>query len=167
MYIGKRQYIEDTFDVSERYSLIAQKDEDAAVALEDKGLFNQAGYFYIQSMEKHIKAHIAKKIDLMNPHFADEMKRTMGHSLDESLKLLFKLYSGNDDTLFSHLYQQMIHQVFQDVKFAALHNKVRYPTYDSRHKKYTDLLLGKDDCHTLSNMLSLLKQYLDNLGRIS
>ena len=166
MYIGKRKYISDTIDISERYLSISEKDEEAAFLLEERGLYNQAGYFYIQSMEKQVKAHIARKVNVINSYFAEEMRKTMGHSLDESLKLLFKIYAGNDETLFAHLFQQLTHQVFQDVKFTALHNKVRYPTYDSRHQNYTELVLSKTDCCELRNMLSLLKQYLDDLSRI-
>ena len=166
MYIGKRQYISDTIDISERYFSISEKDEMAAVLLEEKGLYNQAAYFYIQSMEKQVKAHIAQKVNVINSYFAEEMRKTMGHSLDESLKLLFKIYSGNDETLFTHLFQQLTHQVFQNVKFTALHNKVRYPTYNSRYQNYTELILSANDCYELRKMLSLLKQYLDSLGRI-
>ena len=90
----------------------------------------------------------------------------MGHSLDESLKLLLKVYSGNNDTLFNHLHQQLIHKVFKDVKFTALHNNVRYPTYNSKHQNYTELILSKNDCQNLRDMLLLLKQYLDGLERI-
>ena len=166
MFIGKRNFMTDTMDVAEHYLSIAKKDEEAAKALEDKALFNQAGYFYIQAMEKQVKAYIAKKVDVTNEYFAEEIRKTMGHSLNKSLELLFKLCVGNDDSLYNHLYQQLTEQVFKNVKFNALHNKVRYPTYNSKNKNYTELMLDKKDCEELNNMLSLLKQYLNNLNRI-
>ena len=74
MQLGKRKIIDDSFSAAEKYLEIANADEAAAVALCEKRLFNQSGYFFIQSMEKHIKYCIAKKVNVKNPHFADELR---------------------------------------------------------------------------------------------
>jgi len=146
MFIGKRNFISDNTEVAECYILFAKKDEQAAKTLEEQGLFNQAGYFYIQAMEKQVKAQIGKKVDVTNEYFAEQIQKTMGHSLNKSLELLIKLFAGNNDSLYNHLYQQLTEQVFKNVKFNALHNKVRYPTYSSKNKNYTELMLDKKDC---------------------
>ena len=165
MRLGKQNFINDGFGVAEKYLEIANADEISARALKEKQLFNQAGYFFIQAMEKHIKYHIAKKINVTNPHFADELRKTMGHSLDESLNLLFKVYAGNNDVLFNQLTDQIKTQVFHEINFLALHNKVRYPIYNTKFQNYSYLALGARDCETLQKMLTLLKKYLDELSR--
>ena len=87
MNIGKRQYIKDNMEVADTYLRIAQKDEEAAIELEKQKLYNQSAYFYIQAMEKQVKNHIARKVDITNEYFANKLSKTMGHSLDESLEL--------------------------------------------------------------------------------
>ncbi|MBR3745770.1 MAG: hypothetical protein IKP64_03610 [Selenomonadaceae bacterium] len=153
MQLGNRKFIDDSFGTTEKYLEIAQADETAAVALQEKRLFNQAAYFFIQAMEKHVKYHIAKKINVTNPFFAEELRQTMGHSLDESLNLLFKVYTGNNEVLFNQL------------NFSRLHNTVRYPVYNPRRQNYSFLDLGARDCETLRNMLTALKKYLEEVSR--
>ncbi len=165
MRLGKQNFINDSFGTAEKYFEIAQADEQAAFALKEHRLFNQAGYFFIQAMEKHIKYHIAKKINVTNPHFADELRKTMGHSLDESLNLLFKVYTGNNTALFNQLNEQIKSQVFHDLNFLALHNKVRYPIYNTKYQSYAFLELTARDCETLQGMLTLLKKYLEEISR--
>lgn len=165
MQLGKKKFIADSFDVAEKYLEIANADEAATVALKRQRLFNQAGYFFIQAMEKLIKYQIAKKINVLNPHFADEIRKTMGHSLDESLNLLFKVYTGNNEALFNQLNAQLKIKVFQELNFSALHNKVRYPVYSARSQNYSSLELGERDCDALQNMLTLLKKYLQDISR--
>lgn len=55
----------------EYYSDMSLKDERAADLLVREKVYNQAAYFYIQAMEKRIKAQIAKKIDITKEYFAD------------------------------------------------------------------------------------------------
>ena len=45
MQLGKRKFINDSFTAAEKYLEIANADEAAAVALCEKRLFNQSGYF--------------------------------------------------------------------------------------------------------------------------
>lgn len=165
MQIGKQKFINDSFGTAEKYFEIAQADEAAAVALQEKRLFNQAAYFFIQSMEKHIKYHVAKKINVTNPFFAEELRKTMGHSLDESLNLLFKVYTGNNEALFNQLNAQLKNQIFRELNFSRLHNTVRYPVYNPRRQSYSFLDLSARDCETLQNMLTALKKYLEEVSR--
>ncbi len=52
MNLGRQIYITEPIDIAEKFQKIAQQDELSAKTLEAHNLFNQAGYFYIQSMEK-------------------------------------------------------------------------------------------------------------------
>jgi len=165
MRLGKQTFINDSFGTAEKYFEIAKADEKAAMTLKENRLFNQAGYFFIQAMEKLIKYHIAKKINVTNPHFAEELRKTMGHSLDESLNLLFKVYTGNNEIFFNQLNEQIKNQVFHEVNFLTLHNKVRYPIYSLKFQNYSFLELSARDCEALQNMLTLLKKYLEDISR--
>ena len=90
----------------------------------------------------------------------------MGHSLDESLNLLFKICTGNDDeSLFNQLNAQLKNQVFRDTNFSLLHNKVRYPIFSPKYQNYSYLELSARDCAELQNMLTLLKKYLEDISR--
>ena len=77
MYIGKRNIIKDNIEAAEKYLEIAKIDEFTALALEQQKYYNQAAYFYIQAMEKHVKYHIDLKVNVMNKFFADELSKTM------------------------------------------------------------------------------------------
>ena len=165
MQLGRRKIINDSFGTAEKYLEIAQADETAAVTLRKNQLFNQSGYFFIQAMEKYVKYCIAKKINVTNPHFADELRKTMGHSLDESLNLLFKICTGNNEALFNQLNAQLKNHVFHEINFSLLHNKVRYPIYSPKFQNYSFLELNASDCEILQDMLTLLKKYLNDISR--
>ena len=166
MYLGKKEYISTNQNLEEKYSEIAQKDEKSAKILEREGLYNHAAYFYIQSMEKYIKSNIAKKINLTNQYFADEMRKTMGHSIDGALELLLKVYTVNNPTLEKHMKEQLLDGILQNTRFKALNNILRYPIYNPKSESYTFSELTKEDCQTLNSMLSQLKRYLTELVRI-
>lgn len=167
MFIGNREFLQNCNDIADKYLEVAQKDEESANILEKNGLFNQSGYFYIQAMEKYIKHHIAKKINITNEFYANKLSRTIGHSLDESLNLLLEIYnSGKDEIIFSQMQKQLFEDIFHGVKFISLHNKTRYPTYNLKHQNYTYLELSEKDCKELCNMLTALKKYLNELWKI-
>ena len=62
-------------DIADEYNKLSQDDLRAAIALENSGLYNQAGYYYFQSMEKRIKYHIAKRTNIINDYFAESIKK--------------------------------------------------------------------------------------------
>ena len=87
----------DSLSVGAKYKKIAQEDENAAGLLAESGLYNQAAYLYIQAMEKQIKSLIAERVDLTNAYFADEIRKTMGHSLERSIQFLIKILPFKDE----------------------------------------------------------------------
>ena len=166
MKIGSKKILVNNSDISELYFEIAKQDEIAANNLVKCGLFNQAGYFYIQAMEKYIKSRISLWINVMNPFLADEMSKTIGHSLDESLSLLIKVFAGNNELLALQMNQQIFSGILKEIRFEYLHNSLRYPIYIKRYGDYISISLKKSDCEKLHETLQRLKTYLDGLNRM-
>ncbi|MBR1420280.1 MAG: hypothetical protein IJ575_04405 [Selenomonadaceae bacterium] len=164
--VGKKIFLNSRIEVSENYFQIAQNDERTASILESQKLYNQAAYFLIQAMEKYVKSHIATKINVLNKYFADEIGKTMGHSLNRSLELLLKVYSGNNKTLFEQMNQQLQVHVIKNLNFRFLNNSLRYSMYDERYNNYSVLLLNQYDCAELRKILESLKNYLNDLSRL-
>ena len=48
-------------------------------------------------MEKQIKSLIAERVDLANAYIADEIRKTMGHSLERSIQFLIKILPFKDE----------------------------------------------------------------------
>lgn len=166
MYLGNKVIIKDGISTSDKYKEIAILDEKSANLLSLNGLFNQAGYFYIQSMEKYIKYQISKKINITLEVNAENMRKTVGHSLTSSIKLLINVYAGNDMILVQQIEHQLLDLILNDINFSFLHNSVRYPFYNEKYKNYSFLEFTKNDCDNLCQMLKSLKKYLIDLDRL-
>ena len=163
MYLGNRKFLKDSLEVSHEYLKAAMQDEKSAVILESRELYNQAVYFYVQAMEKQIKAKIARIVDVTNSYYKEMIKKTIGHSLDKSIEILVQIYGKGDAMVEDRLREQLLTKVLKDIKFSALHNKTRYPDFDE--KKYAIIEMGKIDCVELAKMLKGLKLYLKDLER--
>ena len=161
MYLGNRKFLKDSLEVAHEYLKTAMQDEKSAVILESRELYNQAAYFYVQAMEKQIKAQIAQIVDVTNAYYKEMIKKTIGHSLDKSIEI----YGKGNAMVEDRLREQMLTKVLKDIKFSALHNKTRYPDFDENKKKYAVIEMGKIDCVELAKMLKALKQYLTDLER--
>lgn len=164
--IGRRIYVVNNLEIAESYFSTAKNDEKAAIVLENQKFYNQSAYFFIQAMEKYVKHHIATKIDVLNPYFADEIGKTMGHSLNKSLELLVKIYSGENKVLFEQMSQQIQRHVLKDLNFRFLNSSLRYPVFNQKHKNYTLYTLNRSDCEELKKILETLKNYLNDLSRL-
>lgn len=162
-YLGRKNYIDVGTDMGDEYYSLAQNDEKAAALLESKHLFNQACYFYIQSMEKYIKAAICRKIDITNPYYASKI-RNLGHSVDKAVDLYLEIITaGKDEVLAEMLRNQLKIGVLKNIKFGGVHNSVRYPTYLEKNKKYFVTKMNCSDCAILGNILNVLKNYIQDL----
>lgn len=120
MYLGNRKFLKDSLEVANQYLRVADNDEKSAKTLEDIGLYNQAAYFYIQAMEKQIKANIAQIVDVTNTYYKDLLRKTIGHSLDKSLDILVQIYAKGNEVIEEQLRQQLLNTVLQDIRFSAL-----------------------------------------------
>lgn len=65
-YIGQNAHI-SSMEMADEYLHLAMMDLSAAEVLNSQGLYNQAVYMYIQSMEKKIKSYICQKINVVLP----------------------------------------------------------------------------------------------------
>jgi hypothetical protein len=165
MYLGNRKFLKDSLEVAHEYLKTAMQDEKSAVILESRELYNQAAYFYVQAMEKQIKAKIAQIVDVTNAYYKEMIKKTIGHSLDKSIEILVQIYGKGNTMVEERLREQLLIKVLKDIKFSALNNKTRYPDFDENKKKYALIEMGKIDCVELAKMLKGLKQYLKDLER--
>lgn len=57
MFVGNRKYL-DTIEMKAEYLSLRDNNLAAAKLLESQGLYNEAIYMYIQTMEKEIKGYI-------------------------------------------------------------------------------------------------------------
>lgn len=164
-YIGTRRYINDGIDMSSIYEQKAIHDENAAQLLASQGLYSQAVYFYIQSMEKNIKAHICQKVDITQSYYANRLRK-MGHSLDSSIYFLIEVLAGNNEIIREQISKQILSGVFQDIRFSSLHNNVRYPLYHSDTQNYSMLEISESDCYRIQEIHLCLKRFLKDLYKI-
>ena len=162
MYLGNRKFLKDSLEVAHEYLKTAMQDEKSAVILESRELYNQAAYFYVQAMEKQIKAQI---VDVTNAYYKEMIKKTIGHSLDKSIEILVQIYGKGNAMVEERLREQLLIKVLKDIKFSALNNKTRSPDFDENKKKYAVIEMDKIDCVELAKMLKALKQYLTDLER--
>ena len=151
MYLGNRKFLKDSLEVAHEYLKTAMQDEKSAVILESRELYNQAAYFYVQAMEKQIKAQIAQIVDVTNAYYKE--------------MILVQIYGKGNTMVEERLREQLLIKVLKDIKFSALNNKTRYPDFDENKKKYAVIEMGKIDCVELAKMLKALKQYLTDLER--
>lgn len=161
-YIGKRSRLANRIDVAAEYANLAKNDWKAAEVLHENGLYNEAVYYYIQTMEKRIKEKICCIVDILNPDFSDRM-RTFGNSLDGAIEFLIEILSGNDKNLHETLTDEIVRDILQDINFSKLHNNVCYPAYDRHKKEYTSLEIPKEECNNIKMMAERLDQYLREL----
>lgn len=67
----------------------------------------------------------------------------MGHSLEKSLNLLIKIYTGNDTILAQQMENQLMKIILKDVRFTTLHNGTRYPFFNREKANYSVIFLKK------------------------
>lgn len=164
-YVGKKTSLQTSLDVSSEYKNLSEKDLQAANLLMINGLYNEAYYYFIQSMEKNIKKRICEIVDITNPFFANQM-RDIGHSLDNAIEFLLRLISGNNEVMYEQIKNQIVEGVLKGVKFSSVHNNVRYPYYNPHKKEYVYLEITREDCYEIQQMEKKLKVFLNELHRI-
>lgn len=165
MYFGKKIIISNNLDVAQAYHDLAEKDYNSANILCKYGMFNESAYLYIQSMEKYVKEQICYKVDSTNKGFAKLIRET-GHSLDNSLELLIKIYCGNDINAKKQIEDIFLKKILKDSKFQILNNSLRYPNFSLKHNNYTICVISRNDCEILKKMTDLLKVALNDLYKI-
>lgn len=163
--IGKKRELLTSIDVAIEYERLSKSHLQAAEVLYNNGLYNESVYFYIQAMEKKIDEKICRKIDVTNPYFAERMRET-SHSIDKSIEFLIEIYSGSNKNMYAQIRNQIIRGIFKNIKFAKLHNNVRYPAYNSYKSIYNIYTIEKNECNEIREMGQLLMVFLNDLERI-
>lgn len=161
VYLGKSRYINDGIDMSTEFEIISKQDEQTAILLSKHGLYNQSVYYYIQSMEKFIKSHICKKIDITNAYYANRL-RELGHSLDNAIDFFIEIVSGNDNNLRIQVSEQLKNRVLRGIHFSIIHNLSRYPSYKNGSYKITEMT--KNDCIQMQKIYDMLKIYINSIN---
>lgn len=149
-------------DVAETYKQLALHDEEVAKKLYYIGEYRHSIYFFIQSMEKLIKAKIYTLVNPNIPYFRDHNK---DHSLDKSIDFLLEIIS-TDDNIRNQVREQIYKYVLKDIKYNQLHNDLRYPFYSSKYNNFCLLEFSAMDCLIIENNLNSLKTYLNQLDRL-
>lgn len=161
IYLGKTRYIKDGIKMSEEFMKISCDDEKTAELLCKNGYYNQAVYYYIQSMEKYIKCYICKKVDVSKGYFATTL-RELGHSLDKSVDFFIEVMAGNDITLKQQIRKQLKENIFEGIIFSNVYNSTRYPYY-KEEGVYRIIDMSENDCKFLQEKYCALKKYLKEL----
>lgn len=158
-HIGK---IKKITNIANNYYELALSDEEAGDYLAKGRKYRQAMYFYIQAMEKYIKAKIFSKVNAKIEYFSEKSRH---HSINESIKFLVEVISS-DDIVKEQIKQQIETHVLQGIKFNKLHNQLRYPT-QTYSGEYICLEYTQNDCNDIKNALNSLKTYLNNFYKVN
>ena len=161
IYLGKPHYVNNGYDMSEEFGMIAKQDEEVAGLLCRQGFYNQSVYYYIQSMEKFIKSFICQKIDVTKNYYANKL-RQLGHSLDAAIDFFIEIVSGNDNNLRIQVSEQLKNGVLKGIRFSAIHNASRYPYYNNGSYRITEM--SKNDCVQLKDIYDMLKTYINSIN---
>ena len=163
-YIGKLKYFEG-LDLATEYTNMAENDFLSAKFLENRAVYNQAAYFYMQYMEKKIKASISRIINPTLPYYANKL-REIGHSLDKSIHFLIEILSGNDISLKLQLEHQILNVIFENIMFGHLYNQCRYPSYHENHRNYSMIEITAKDCERIRVIAKKLDKFLEDFHKL-
>ena len=156
--LGSRRH---GIDVTAEYARLAEEDESAASLLQQSGCHRQAIYFYVQAMEKRVRAKIFTLVSPTHRFFRDENRH---HSVEEALVFLLKVIRL--DTPMAETVQKMVDRyVIGGIEYARLHNNLRYPYFSERFQSYSCLDVGKAVVARVAEALRYLKTLLIDLDR--
>ena len=158
-HIGKLEKIQH---ISYGYYQLAQIDEEVADNLLRIEKYRHSMYFYIQAMEKYIRARIFEINS--NKHFIEHNK---DHRLDNAIKTLIEILGG-DELAKQHMEKHLFENVLGGIKFGSLHNQLRYPFYIEENKRsvFKMLKVEKQDVLFIRDRLSCLKAFLNDLQKL-
>ena len=148
--------------IAEEYRVIALADEEAASVLQKNGQSRQAMYFLVQAMEKHVRAKI---FALVNPNLEWVRNKNRSHSLEDAIEFLLEVVT-TDAAIREQVRVQLCERALGGLRFAQLHNDLRYPFYSSKRNSFSVLEVGESDAKLLATQLASLKVYLRDLDRL-
>lgn len=154
--------IREINNVKDQYLKLAEEDENVALTLKGVNQYKHSIYFFIQAMEKYIKAKIFSKLSPENEFFRDLNKH---HSIETAGDLLLKIYctDTNTQTQIKNMFDSVI---FSDIHFNKLHNNLRYPFYNPKKNAFFSCSYKKEDCEFIEVRLKNLKKFLNDLDKL-
>jgi len=157
MHIGKHRH---KVNVSYELRRIAEEDNKAGDVLREAGLFRNAAYFYIQSMEKRVRSQAFLIVDPANRYWRETNQH---HDLYSSVGFLIEALGM--DTLVAKQVKDMINTyVIDDINFRLLHNSLRYPYYSEQRSSFSCVDYSEQDCDIIHNKLKFLINLLHDLN---
>lgn len=125
------------------------------------GLYRNAMYFYVQSMEKRVRSQTFKIVDPYNPYWRSINQH---HDLYSSVK--FFVEALGMDTLVAKQVEDMINKyIIGNINFRMLHNNLRYPYFSEKYNTYSCVSYTCDDCSSIYEKLVFLKNLLSDLDK--
>lgn len=159
---GKPLYIDDAVQMSNLYADISREDEKASKILFEQGLYNQAVYFLIQSMEKYIDSIICRKIDISNSYFSEWLRKN-AHSIEKNIDFLVDIEISRNEVLNNSIGDLIKNKILMGVRFSKLHNNVRYPYYNEYKGNYMLIQMTSEDYCEIAKIFDTLKKTLTDL----
>lgn len=149
-------------NLEDEYVLLAKEDEKVAQLLKYSKQYRHSIYFYIQAMEKLIRAKIFSKVNPDNEYFRDSNRH---HSIESSGDFLLQIYCV-DSTIKNQIKKMFDDAIFSDIHFNKLHNNLRYPFYNNKNKYHLMCQYTDEDCTFIENKLKNLKSFLNDLDKL-
>ncbi len=153
--------IKEVSNVENEYLKLAKEDENVAILLKEAKQYKHSIYFFIQAMEKYIRAKIFSKISPENEYFRDLNKH---HSIEKSGTLLIEIYC-TDLNVKIQVKEMFDSAVFGDIYFNKLHNNLRYPFYNHIKQSFFSCYYQEEDCELIEMKLKNLKKFLVDLDK--
>ncbi|MCC2671113.1 MAG: hypothetical protein K0Q72_3584 [Armatimonadetes bacterium] len=147
-------------DAASEYRKLAEEDEEVGLLLQTAGKHRHAIYFFVQAMEKQVRAKIFAIVDPGNPYFRESNR---SHSVDDALAFLVQVVSV-DPAVRERIRSILNTYVVGGIRFTRLHNDVRYPFYTER-QGFSSLDITTRDSELILDRLRYLKTMLRDIER--
>ena len=156
--VGQVRYDVDLVGELER---LAGEDEAAAALLAGAGQHRHAIYFYLQAVEKTVRARIFGIVDPANRHFRDYNRH---HSLETSFDFFAQIVSP--DPLKRAAFRERLDRIIpHPTQHESLHNSLRYPWFSEKYENYNVADFSASDSALLRAQFDELKQFLSEMER--
>jgi hypothetical protein len=150
-------FIQKTADVVAEYQQLAKEDERAGVCLLEAGLYRHSMYFFLQAMEKLLRAKVFTRV---NPHLSFFRESQRNHLIDKTVEFLLQVY-GTDEQTLAHLKGELDQHLLPGLQ--SLNNNLRYPFYLENWDSYVVQSVRQRDAEALYNRLCWLKGFLQDI----
>lgn len=155
-FVGQLRH---NIQIVEEYSQLAAHDERIAASLMRQGEYRHACYFFIQAMEKLVRASIYTRVDPYNRFFRDQ---TRTHDIEELLGFLLTVISLDEKKRRS-LKEKLDTYVLANTYFERIHNDLRYPKFSEHHQTFSILEVSVHDAQHIQHRLQELKRFLEEM----